>query len=103
MFRTVLVLVGLLLAVMAVPTTAQASLLNDSAEVAVDSPPVPSQGDCVSGVCQRPVASAVATAGRVVAAPVRIVIQRLQKRPLLRGLRTRCAHLLAPRCRAGCR
>lgn len=55
---------------------------------------VPEIGDCVGGVCRRPVASAVATAGRV---PVRIVgrvADRIQRRPIVR-------RLFSPGCRVG--
>lgn len=64
-------------------------------------------GDCAGGVCRRPVAAAVATAGRLPVAVVRRIADRLESRPLLRrvGDRIRSRPLLrrvfSPRCRSG--
>ncbi len=46
----------------------------------------PAKGGCAGGVCRRPVASAVATAGRASATVVRRVAVRIGRRPLLRRL-----------------
>ena len=55
---------------------------------------VPEAGDCAGGVCRRPIASAVATAGRVPLRIVGIAADRIQRRPIVR-------RLFSPRSRVG--
>jgi hypothetical protein len=54
-------------------------------------------GDCAGGACRRPVASAVARAGRAPLAIARRVAERIHRRPLLRRLFFRARHV------GGCR